>query len=1144
MVKIKLWKFILFAFQFFHSCRSFSHWIVTENGRIQAKVESPFYLRRPYDLFALIDQETRKNDINVLYKDLVNRKTVIDMKWTGLEGASDVETRVYTQDPDCLKAGTLLSEINLYTTIFTNGSHRGFSIELDNDSEDEIIDAVPECMKYSDVGYSMFTYEHLQPMIDRKNLSIPAIPVAEADAEVSVQFAEQIALALRKNSTSWIHYNLAAMYWRMEGEAFQAIECIRRALFYVPYQYRDIPLLTLAGIFHITKHSKEAALILHAAIDHAPYEPMNYLALGHVYTMLADYNRSVLCYDNVLKLKPDYQDVITVRHATLCRQKLENGLMSLHESLQDILMELHDYHSQQQQWLRLQERLIWEQAPIEMQLVGYSMDKIHDMFIKKGQRCIYRTSEDQKSTISCDFMDNHVATSMQFDIMNFRRLLRNVENEAKKINDQMAKNKANYPRGASRKEKDKIQSKKEAVKHLGKVKSKKEKRSSMPPLGNPVFPTSTSTLNNLYFDVTGWPGKDECLNWDLDIDQEDNLNLPVFLPPENKGYQVNKILSEYIDIPEEKDHDLPWYPPICKHPDMEEDESYLPSSIRRVIDKPLKSHPILQQQLLGYINQGNGEEAEIGQRIVSAMNKKSGPPWVLATLASLYWRIRSNTKNALSCLDLPFDTVPKEHTDVILVSMGSIFHQLGLIEDAIKFASLAFKVNYVEPSTNFLLALLHYTNNNPILAMYYMKNVLRVDPNYYEGKAEVLLKTWACRVKLGAYEDLKHPVEKPQEEMCKKADTISGEGVICSPNGDQCKTASIQCVRTSSLNDVEAHCTKHKVPVGQSLISLLASEGSGASLRPNEPEMTHLENIMSQPQQAFHMRITLGDEAASVNTLGDFYVSVSLTDDPVPEPMLYVYDKSGKYPLSHKACQHIRDADWLHFTSMWQSIAARNIDISPYLKPLHKSIKEHVKPRCSNTIPPSSATLDHLTAMVLRNRLPSVPETTLSEWLGLMAGDQHASIRELGTKISIALQENTTSWILATAAALYWRVVGNTEEAITCLRHALTYVPSDMKDVPLISLANILHKVGFHGDALEVAYIALESKPDFPVNHFTAGNIHTSLGDLEKAISFYRQALALDANFEPARNRLQAILCTFLFDETGSLRDITDISET
>lgn len=106
----------------------------------------------------------------------------------------------------------------------------------------------------------------------------------------------------------------------------------------------------------------------------------------------------------------------------------------------------------------------------------------------------------------------------------------------------------------------------------------------------------------------------------------------------------------------------------------------------------------------------------------------------------------------------------------------------------------------------------------------------------------------------------------------------------------------------------------------------------------------------------------------------------------------------------------------------------------------------------------------------------------------------------------------------------------------------------------------LIYRVGFHNDALEVAYMALDSKPNFVVNHFTVGNIHTSLvrnciylnilhyifyfqGDLEKAISFYRSSLALDANFEPARNRLQAILCTLLFDESGTLRETETITE-
>lgn len=37
-------------------------------------------------------------------------------------------------------------------------------------------------------------------------------------------------------------------------------------------------------------------------------------------------------------------------------------------------------------------------------------------------------------------------------------------------------------------------------------------------------------------------------------------------------------------------------------------------------------------------------------------------------------------------------------------------------------------------------------------------------------------------------------------------------------------------------------------------------------------------------------------------------------------------------------------------------------------------------------------------------------------------------------------------------------------------------------------------------------------------------------GDLEKAITFYGSSLALQPSFEPARSRLQSVLCSLLFD--------------
>lgn len=96
-------------------------------------------------------------------------------------------------------------------------------------------------------------------------------------------------------------------------------------------EYRDIALLNLASIFHQARYPGEAAIILHAAVDHAPHQPANHFALGNVYAVLSDYNRSVACFDNFLKLRPGLQEAITSKFATICHRKLEKGLLDLHE---------------------------------------------------------------------------------------------------------------------------------------------------------------------------------------------------------------------------------------------------------------------------------------------------------------------------------------------------------------------------------------------------------------------------------------------------------------------------------------------------------------------------------------------------------------------------------------------------------------------------------------------------------------------------------------------------------------------------------------------------------------------------------------------------------------------------------------------
>ena len=98
----------------------------------------------------------------------------------------------------------------------------------------------------------------------------------------------------------------------------------------------------------------------------------------------------------------------------------------------------------------------------------------------------------------------------------------------------------------------------------------------------------------------------------------------------------------------------------------------------------------------------------------------------------------------------------------------------------------------------------------------------------------------------------------------------------------------------------------------------------------------------------------------------------------------------------------------------------------------------------------------------------------------------------MATRIAQEMNKNSTSWVLSTAAALYWRVKGQTTEAVECLRHSLYYAPRNMKDIPLVSLANILHRAGLYNDALIATNMALEISPKFVVTHFTMANIYVS----------------------------------------------------
>ena len=70
----------------------------------------------------------------------------------------------------------------------------------------------------------------------------------------------------QKIGPSWLLYNLAALYWRIVGNNYHGLECIRRALHFCPEQYKDVPLLNLANILYKLGRVDDAVTVTRDAV--------------------------------------------------------------------------------------------------------------------------------------------------------------------------------------------------------------------------------------------------------------------------------------------------------------------------------------------------------------------------------------------------------------------------------------------------------------------------------------------------------------------------------------------------------------------------------------------------------------------------------------------------------------------------------------------------------------------------------------------------------------------------------------------------------------------------------------------------------------------------------------------------------------
>ena len=243
--------------------------------------------------------------------------------------------------------------------------------------------------------------------------------------------------------------------------------------------------------------------------------------------MLAEYNKSVICFENTLKIQPDFEAAAKRKHAVLCHAKLEGALEAQHRTLQRTLDELRDYQQKHEYWQKQQDRLILDQALPEVK--NSLQETYKDWMGKRAERnneyCQMAMRENGEHFLKCRLKGSIVDNS---DFLNSWN----------------------------------------ADKPPGSVKGFDEPSyvDYMKPIRSPLYtekhPKIPETMKKLPYNHPEWPSSEEC---DTFVHKFPNWNEypTTYMPPENKGFEVKSLLSEAQGLERGQEHPLPWYPPVC-----------------------------------------------------------------------------------------------------------------------------------------------------------------------------------------------------------------------------------------------------------------------------------------------------------------------------------------------------------------------------------------------------------------------------------------------------------------------------------------------------------------------------------------------------------------------------------------------------
>ncbi|CAL8244280.1 unnamed protein product [Lota lota] len=1144
-----------------------THWVVTEDGKIQQQVDSPLNLKHPHDVVIFMRQETRVNYLKKLEKQLVEQKIHIE---ENEDRDTGLEQRHYKEDSDCVMAKVPLGDLDLYDGTYISLESKDISPEEYVDSRSALPPDLerPDCSKIFEMPYSIHAFQHLRGVQERVNLTSPLLSkedpiftsLSHKLGHSIDEVGHRIHQGLLRNSSSWVLYNLASFYWRVKNEPRRAVDCVVRALHFSPRQHKDVALVNMANILHRAHFSADAAILAHAALDLSSDLFTCHYTLGNIYAMLGEYNHSVLCYEQALQAQPGLEQALRRKHAVLCQQKLEQRLEAQHRSLQRTLNELKEYQKQHDHYLRQQEALDKHKLLQEEQILR---NIIHETQMAKeaqlGNHQMCCLGQQQRNLLC------------PFDLP------------------------VRYHRG-------------DLFEHVHYVQFGEEVSvASSVALVSDRNPNHTASSPQLHPSVSGdqdpavafwgsrqglaqdmqrmlWPRRADCAQEFPSIPPA-HLLPTFYLPPETQG--LRSVLDIYSYLYGSSSPPQTTALPDCGTA-SQPPSTLLPASL----DWPLgeKELPDLFAAKVLQMRSGGWSLDQIGSRISQALIQPKAPRWLLHNEAAVFWRAQGNGSRALHCLRQGLASAPPPQRHLALSNAANLLLHHGLAAHAHTLLEHALELNASEPHSLLSLVSVQLALGNVTGALALFRHALEAGlASSSPGSPSPMEDCEQCRASLPLLRCLQfYPslYNLSQRQPCPRKTKSAG---TCSQSPFSHSQTVDYCVNGSGEAAGQQRPSPSVAGFGKSSPSPVAAGGSGRV--EGEEEWQLKEDLMGAFEGALDVggkrgdlrgiRVLKNDRVMGARAGGgpcfgncedddgaewitfqvkrvrkskmDGSEGNSGADDGQQEELLpgghSVLEISGPTIPSPgpsgrwrdyaslgwpgpEECQRTRRVDLTTVASTWLAVSAKNIDITEHIDfatPLQEPAAE---PLCNANLAASMHTLDHLAGVANRAAIHYTGEIQLREVLQNLGKEKFPpqSFEQVGTRIAKVLEKNQTSWVLSSMAALYWRVKGQGKRAIDCLRQALNYAPHHMKasDVPLISLANIFQNARLWEDALTVARMAVEIAPHFVVNHFTLANVYIAMEEFEKAMRWYESTLKLQPEFAPAKDRLRTIQCYLL----------------